>query len=291
MSSSLSKPPIGLAAATDAASNAFAQASHTPLDCHFHVFSAHYAVPGARYRPAYAAALVDWAAAAQACGVRRGLLVQPSFLGTDNSLLLQTLRNSAQSLRGVVVLAPDVDPAQLSGWHAQGVRGLRLNVAGISHDLRAWQGATALWQSMLRLGWHLELHTDQGALPAVLAQLHNALPGGMRLVLDHFAKPAAVSAQDPSVQAVRQWVAAGGEVHVKLSGSYRLGGLDAAALARLWLAELGPQRLLWGSDWPCTNFEAQADYAQLHGSLQHWLGDDVVVQQVLCANPHRLLAT
>jgi predicted TIM-barrel fold metal-dependent hydrolase len=38
-------------------------------------------------------------------------------------------------------------------------------------------------------------------------------------------------------------------------------------MAHLLVQELGPSALLWGSDWPCTNFEAWADYQALYASL------------------------
>ena len=117
----------------------------------------------------------------------------------------------------------------------------------------------------------------------MLAQLPAALP----LVIDHMGKPEAVSAGDATVRALAAR-ARQAPVHVKLSGAYRLGGLDAGALARLWLGELGPQRLLWGSDWPCTNHEAQADYPALRHALDDWLDDAGAADAARVDNPHRL---
>ena len=77
-------------------------------------------------------------------------------------------------------------------------------------------------------------------------------------------------------------------MHIKLSGAYRLGGLDAGALARLWLAELGPRALLWGSDWPCTNHEAHADYPALWHALDDWLRDAAAAQAARVDKPQRL---
>lgn len=257
--------------------------SKAAVDTHFHVFAAHQAQPGARYVPRYDAPLAAWQAAALPLGVARGVLVQTSFLGTDNSLLLATLAQHLGALRGIAVVAPDADAATLARLHASGVRGIRLNLSGVSHDVAAWSTATTLWDALAALGWHLELHTDLGRLPAVLPQLPATLP----LVVDHLGKPAAVSARDATVRALGQR-AKQAPVHVKLSGAYRLGGLDAGGLARLWLAELGPQALLWGSDWPCTNHEAHADYPALWRSLDGWLCDPAAAQAARVDNPQRL---
>lgn len=258
------------------------------VDAHFHVFEAQAAVDGARYSPSYSANLSTWQAASQAEGVTHGVLVQTSFLGTDNAYLLAHLKQYPDTLRGVAVLAPSAGLGQLEDLHGQGVRGIRLNLAGQSHDMAEWSAAKALWDAVLHLGWHVELHTDTGALPKVLASLPQALP----VVIDHFGKPAKASLRDDTVVAVQRRSTGGAQphVHIKLSAAYRLQAeLHPQDLTALWLGELGSQALLWGSDWPCTNFEAKADYPTLHAALQDWLGHDTgLVQAVRSTNPMRL---
>ena len=241
-------------------------ASKNWVDTHFHVFHAGEAVNGARYVPQYSALLAEWMALAHGVGVTRGVCVQTSFLGEDNRLLLSALSANPDTLRGV----------------AAGVRGLRLNLAGVSHDIPEWSRAAFVWQTMHQLGWHLEIHTDHGALPKVLAQL----PTEIALVVDHMAKPQEAQSSDASVAALVAR-ARHAPTHIKLSGAYRLGGVDAASLAHIWLHELGPQALLWGSDWPCTNHEQLAHYPSLLGQLQSWVGADNL-DTVLSHNPQRL---
>jgi predicted TIM-barrel fold metal-dependent hydrolase len=252
------------------------------VDSHFHVFHAGEALAGARYVPHYSATLPDWQAQAAQVGVRRGVCVQPSFLGTDNHLMLQALQAHPELLRGVAVVAADTPPAVLRDMHASGVRGIRLNLSGVSHAIPQWTGADALWQTLHELGWHLEVHTDPGCLPQVLTQLPTEIP----LVADHMAKPAQDRASDASIQAlVRR--AANMPTYVKLSGAYRLGTVDAAALAHLWCQALGAQALLWGSDWPCTNHEHLANYETLFAAVETWVGPEHG-DQVLRQNPERL---
>jgi predicted TIM-barrel fold metal-dependent hydrolase len=252
------------------------------VDTHFHVFHAGVASDGARYVPQYTAALDDWLALAQSVGVTRGVWVQPSFLGTDNSLMVSALNKHPEVLRGVAVVAADVHAEELKAMHASGVRGIRLNLAGMDHAIPEWTRAERVWQTLHDLGWHLEVHTNQGTLPNVLAQL----PADIPLVVDHMAKPTEARASDATVQAVVQR-AHHVPTHIKLSGAYRLGGVDAARLAPLWLHELGPQALLWGSDWPCTNHEQLADYPSLFYALESWVGA-AHLDAVLSHNPHRL---
>jgi predicted TIM-barrel fold metal-dependent hydrolase len=252
------------------------------VDSHLHVFHAGQAMAGARYVPAYDATLAAWQAQAAQVGVRRGVLVQPSFLGVDNQLMLHALSAHPDVLRGVAVLSADTRPEVLRALHASGVRGLRLNLAGVSHDIPEWTQAEQVWQTMHELGWHVEVHTDLGRLTHVLSQL----PTDMPLVVDHMAKPEQANAADPTVRALVHRSATT-PTYVKLSGAYRLGALDATALAHVWLHALGAHALIWGSDWPCTNHENLAHYDTLFAALQRWLGPEYLAD-ILTNNPERL---
>lgn len=252
------------------------------IDSHFHLFTAGEATLGARYVPAYDADFQTWWAAASSVGVGRGVLVQPSFLGTDNTRLCAELRQHADTLCGIAVIDPAWTADQLRQLESCGVRGIRLNLSGASHELGVWSQATAVWDEIFTLGWHVELHTDVGGLPHVLSQL----PGGIPLVVDHMSKPASASDSDPTIAMLRTR-ARQSPVHVKLSGAYRLQGKEAGAVARVLRDELGPQSLLWGSDWPCTNHEELADYPSLLGAVYDWVGEEAATL-ALTSNPANL---
>jgi predicted TIM-barrel fold metal-dependent hydrolase len=96
--------------------------TETLVDCHFHVFDAGVAVASARYRPPYDAPLEGWLSMA---GTVRGpaadpygVVVQTSFLGTDNSAMLAALRRMPERLRGVAVVDPSAPPAELAALDA-----------------------------------------------------------------------------------------------------------------------------------------------------------------------------
>ena len=74
---------------------------------------------------------------------------------------------------------------------------------------------------------------------------------------------------------------------VKLSGAYRQSGVDARDLAQALLGELGSSALVWGSDWPCTNYENYADYLSLRSSLTRWVGESYS-DEIMRLNPMRL---
>ena len=252
------------------------------IDTHFHVFNAGVAVEGARYVPQYSARLSDWLRLAGHVGVTRGVWVQPSFLGTDNSLMIDALESHPDKLRGIAVVSPSVDIETLKTMHQSGVRGIRLNLSGVSHEIPEWTMSDNIWEAIHTLGWHLEIHTDQGKLPHVLRQIPSDTP----LVVDHMAKPLEASASDPTLLALKKHASLA-PIYVKLSGAYRLGGVHPETLASLLLSELGPGALLWGSDWPCTNHEAFANFETLIAQAHAWTGAESF-EQIMVHNPSRL---
>lgn len=252
------------------------------IDTHFHVFNARVAIEGARYAPQYSALLSDWISQSRSVGVTRGVWVQPSFLGSDNSLMVDALQSYPDVLRGIAVVRPDVKAEELKTLHQSGVRGIRLNLAGISHEIPEWTQASTVWEAMHLNGWHLEVHTDQGRLPDVLRQLPSDIP----LVVDHMTKPHQASTDDSSLLALKQRSRIS-TVYVKLSGAYRLGQVEAGRLTALLLSEFGPNALLWGSDWPCTNHEKFADFDKLILQAREWIPAEYV-ELIMVRNPLKL---
>jgi predicted TIM-barrel fold metal-dependent hydrolase len=251
------------------------------VDTHFHIFDAGVAIQGARYVPAYAATLDQWWALAGAAGVTHGVLVQPSFLGTDNRLMLEGLAACPGRLVGIAVVEPTITAQELTQMHAVGVRGIRFNLVRGDHRLDDYNLNAVFWDYLIAQGWHVEIHTDPGRLPEVLPQL----PTGLRVVVDHMAKPLQALPSDPTLQILHRY----GEdrVMVKLSGAYRQAGADAGDLAQALLGELGSSALVWGSDWPCTNHERSADYPSLRSSLTRWVGEKHS-DEIMSLNPMRL---
>ncbi|NVO16765.1 MAG: amidohydrolase family protein [Rhodoplanes sp.] len=242
----------------------------TPIiDTHVHVFTR--ALPlaaGRRHSPSGDFPPADLFAVAGRHGIDRIVLVQPSFLGTDNAYLVETLALAPEKLRGIVVVDPSVADAQLDAFARAGVVGIRLNLLGKDvRDVLApdW---TAMLKRIAARGWQIEIQAQGRDLPVLIDGL---APLGAPLVIDHFGRPdPALGIDDPGF---RRLLAAGpdGPLHVKISGSYRCGGADAAPYAGALLDALGPGRLLWGSDWPFTEFEATRRYEDGITELRTWL--------------------
>ena len=240
-------------------------------DGHAHVFSTSLPMmAGRRYTPGYDATPKQFADILKSHGLDGALLVQPSFLGTDNSYLLTALEDYSASricrFRGVVVLDPACPPdyRELCRMQALGVTGIRLNLVRQSTDFRYED-----WQSLLSrtegLGWHVELHCEAEHLPRLLPGLisHHA-----QVVVDHFGLINPDRSTDLAglscllSQPVDQ-------LRVKISGAYRIypaisNGMETAKkiepLLTRYVEHFGPERLAWGSDWPFTQNEHWVSY-------------------------------
>jgi predicted TIM-barrel fold metal-dependent hydrolase len=249
-----------------------AAAPNLAVDCHAHVFLRSLAfAEGRRYTPGYDAPIGSYLACLDRHGLTHGVLVQPSFLGSDNSYLLDALAAYPARLRGIAVLPPDVPAAKLAALDRSSIVGLRLNLIGEpapAFETPAWRRHLA---DIKTLGWQIEIQAEAARLPGLLPTL---LDAGVNIVIDHFGKPNPVMGiGDPGFRYLLT-TAETGRVWVKLSGAYRNGAgrtmQDAIGPLR---ENFGLDRLLWGSDWPHTQFEEQVGYGTARAALDRWLPD------------------
>ncbi|WP_268796926.1 amidohydrolase family protein [Pseudomonas huanghezhanensis] len=242
------------------------------IDAHAHVFSRELDLTAARrYTPDYDATLGVYLNHLRDHGLSHGVLVQPSFLGTDNTYLLKALQHAAGQIRGIVVVERDISREQLDAMDRLGVVGVRLNLMGQAlpdFDEPAWR---VFFGHLAELDWHVELHRQVEDLPGLIRGL---MPFGIKIVVDHFGRADARLGMDQP--GFRELLALGqsGQVWMKVSGIYRLGGtaqqnLDFARAAMPLLEQgFGSRRLVWGSDWPHTQHENSIGYGTVVEQLQ-----------------------
>lgn len=264
----------------------------TGIDSHAHVFSRDLNLIGERrYTPDYDATLEQYLTHLHAHGLSHGVLVQPSFLGTDNSYLLAALRQAPQQLRGVVVLEPGVSRVMLNEMDQLGVVGVRLNLVGKAlPDFRnsAWR---AFFSHIADLDWHVELHREVKDLPGLIHQL---TPYGLKLVIDHFGRPDANSGVDQPGFCELLELGSKGSIWMKVSGIYRLGGTPQQNInfARMALPLLeqsfGLRQLVWGSDWPHTQHEQSIGFRTVVDQLKALECSTQVSDSLLVQVPRRL---
>ena len=218
------------------------------------------------------------------------VVVQANRYGADNRGMLEAMARFGDGARGVVVIEPHTDDAELQRLHTLGVRGVRLHMLPGGH--LQWAQLDAVAARVRPFGWHLQLQLDGWTLPVHAARLR-ALP--VDIVIDHIGKfishpPPGVD--DPAFRALLNLLE-GGRCWVKLSAPYessRLGAPgydDVSQLARA-LVTSHPERCVWGSNWPHPGREPVPDDAALLGLLQQWAPEETRRQRILVHNPAAL---
>jgi predicted TIM-barrel fold metal-dependent hydrolase len=194
----------------------------------------------------------------QACAatrmISRFVLVQPSFYGTDNTLLLESLDQLGARGRGVAVLDPTAaTPQILAEFSARGVRGLRINLYSPLGDvapLARRLGPTA--DCARTANWHVEVIASIQILSDNLVLLSQA---GVPIVIDHYGLYGKTS---PDSSHGRKLLELLGQPHVwiKLSAPYRNSNDPLDMQPNMpWLNAIlavAEDRCVWGSDWPHT---------------------------------------
>jgi predicted TIM-barrel fold metal-dependent hydrolase len=228
-------------------------------------------------------------------GFGRGVLVQGSAHGRDNSAMLDALKRHPHRLRGVAVADAAVAPGDLRHWADIGVRGLRFNHFFRDGQLHYRGGvplgaAQTLAPVMAELGWHLQLWIDVKDLPETIPTLRAI---GLPVVIDHMGRTdARAGTATPGFQSLLRAVGEG-RCWAKLSGAHRLSRNapdypDARPFHEA-LATANPERLVWGSDWPHPRVEGDMpDAGHLFELFQQWTPDQAVQQRILVANPAKL---
>ena len=279
---------VSLVAATAVASRAKSETSLPTIDTHAHVFHRGLKLaPGRRYAPDYDAPLALYLEQLDRNGMSNGVLVQPSFLGTDNSYLVESLKTAGGRLRGIAVVDPSVTADELRALDRAGIVGVRLNLVGQPlPDLSAseWK---ALLANLKALGWQVEIQRNAADLAVLAPRL---LDHGVTVVLDHYALPdPRLGLADPGFRSVLK-LGATKNVWVKISAPYRNGAAGesfAKETYPLLRSAYGLDRLLWGSDWPHTQFEASQGYERNRQFLDTLITDPAARAQVL-ASPRSL---
>ena len=220
--------------------------------------------------------VADWQAQSQPAGVRGGILVQAVPTVAETAFLLEQALQHAAVL-GVVGwvdwLAPDaaLQVRRLARQpYLKGLRPMLQDVADPAWILQpAVQPALA---GMADEGLVFDALVKPLHLPHILT-LAKRYPS-LQIVIDHAGKPDIAAQQwQPWADAMER-LAGETQAHCKVSGLLTEAGPRPPLTAALrWMNHLrtrfGPQRLLWGSDWPVLELSG-ASYADWHATCQTW---------------------
>ena len=262
-------------------------------DAHCHIFgpgSVYAYAPDRSYTPPDAP-LAAFRQLQQTLGLTRAVLVNASCHGSDNTVIVDAIAQSGGRYRGVANSDQSFGAAEFRRLHAQGFRGVRFNFVahlGGVPDLNEFERVVKLIQP---LGWHLDLHFDARDLPSFDAML-SALP--VPFIIDHMGRvPVKDGLQQEPFKVLLKLHRSNPRCWVKISGSERISAAgppfdDAAPFARE-LVNAGPERILWGTDWPHPNIARHMpNDGDLVDLIPQLMPDASIRQLVLVDNPHRL---
>jgi predicted TIM-barrel fold metal-dependent hydrolase len=262
------------------------------VDCHVHVFDPQrfpyrpdtfYAPAGQELgTPARLDTVLD------AHGVEHALVVGPnSGYGDDNSCLLDTLAAGGGRYRGMAVVANSTTRAELAELRAAGVVGVTLNAALLGVEYYA--DAAGLLADLAALDMIADVQVVDDQMVGLAPLLERA---AARVLIDHCARPDPTAGLDAAgFREVLRWGRAGRAV-VKLSGCVKVSRApyphrDLLPYVQALVGEFGPDRCVWGSDWPFLRMPERVDYGPLLRLLAEQVPDADDRRRILWDTPVR----
>ena len=232
-------------------------------------------------------------------------LVAISVYGTDNELLLRSLRELKDKGRAVVSIDPEtISDQDLDEMHALGVRGIRINLKSTSQNKSREELTTTLRsyvQKIHRLKWAIQLHIGLADIEKIASEIPKL---GVPVVIDHLATPEKTLA--PRLQhgyTAFMDLLFKKQLWVKLSGIYRFAELPELDAYVREILRVAPTQVVWASDWPHTGGVAANPQGDRHALQEYrkfdvpsfiaqckeWCeGDEALIQKIFVDNPQRL---
>ncbi len=196
-------------------------------------------------------------------GTEKTVLVQVIHYKWDNRYAGDCLRKYPDRFEGVCRVDPENPAAadDLSRWVEEyGFRGVRLSPgAGREGDWFTGRGLDRLWRRTRDLNVPMCILTSQGRLPDLERWIRKY--DDVQVCVDHMAWPP-VDGTGDAANLLR--LARYPEVYVKISGTWGVSQesypyRDTHAVVRQVYDAFGPERLMWGTDWPLV--ERKCGYA------------------------------
>jgi predicted TIM-barrel fold metal-dependent hydrolase len=266
---------------------------HGPVvDCHVHVFDpvrfpyrpdTFYAPAGQELgTPARLGEVLD------AHGVGHALLVGPnSGYGEDNGCLTDAVDAGAGRYRGMAVVPVGTTGPELAALAAAGIVGVTVNAALLGTEFYADAGRLFADLAGLDMIADVQVTGDQLLVLGPLLER-----SGVRVVVDHCGRPDPAAGLDAlGFRELLRWGRSGRAV-VKLSGCAKVSRepyphVDLLPFVRALVDEFGPDRCVWGSDWPFLRMPERIDYGPLLALLAEQVPDDASRRRILWDTPCR----
>jgi predicted TIM-barrel fold metal-dependent hydrolase len=263
-------------------------------DTHFHVFGPPEKFPYSDkrvYTPP-AAPFEHYMAMADIVGIQRGVVVTPMAHGTDNRATLDAVARSGGWLLGMAKIDDSFTEKDLRELHEKGIRGVRFNLieeSGGAVDLPLFERIAA---RIHQFGWCMCFHVmpDEmvehfdwfGTLPTPVVIDHICrLPYERGTSQAPFRKLLELMRND------KMWLKISGADRQKSRG-FPMTDVIPYTIA---LAEVAPDRLIWGTDWPHGNIfkpNSIPNDGDLIDILPKLVPDAGILKKILVDNPAQL---
>jgi predicted TIM-barrel fold metal-dependent hydrolase len=258
-------------------------------DSHFHVFGPYSRFPlgpSASYRPSEAT-VAAYRRVQNRLGIARMVVVQGGCYGTDNSAMLDAVRNFGVDVaRGVAVVDRDIDSTALRRLHSAGVRAIRINA--ISDKSIDEQTVRMLAAKISEVGWHIQYHAVPEQISAYEATL-GGLP--VDVCIDHCGRLDPREGDNQAAMSSILRLLNRGKCWVKLI-SYRsaIAGRTRIEMKPIIskILNAAPERCVWGTDWPHPLLDDVPDTAELLSEFRDFISNEALQRLVLCSNPAKL---
>lgn len=232
----------------------------TPIvDAHAHVFTMDMPLdPQAWTAPKADYTAEDFVAHLDAAGIRYGVIAGASLFGTYNRYTLDALERHDR-LRATVIVEPDCTVDEMAAFAAVGVIGVRFQWRNLDAlpDLEG-PAFRAFLARLADAGLHVELLCMGAMMPVVLPRLQAS---GVKIVIDHLGVPDRhEGAGGPGFDAVVRAASSDG-VWVKVAALHRIADDLVEACTLRLVREVGPEKMMWGSDAPFVGHEDEVLYA------------------------------
>jgi predicted TIM-barrel fold metal-dependent hydrolase len=264
------------------------------IDTHVHLFDPARFPYGdnVAYRPlphetATAEQLIDLM---DCCGVDHAVIVTPmAGYQSDNSAMLDTLARYPGRFRGVAVVEADITDAALLDLKARGVVGVRVDLIGRGARYLETDGRH-LPDRLKEHGLILQLQCENDQLADVGTTVR--LRAG-RIIIDHMGRPNPRQPIDQKGFRSLLTLSDRPDVFVKLSGPFRFSAeswphADTFPFVAAIVGAYGPDRCVWGSDWPFVRMGHRMDYAPTLSVLERWGLTDETRAAILWHTPARV---
>jgi 2-pyrone-4,6-dicarboxylate lactonase len=221
--------------------------------------------------------------------LKRFVIVQPSFYGTDNRCMIDALHVAGSIARGVVMIDEETDAATLDSYHAAGVRAVRLDLFARSGlptgDIQ--QYITRMARLCSSLGWHVQFYAPGWVVRNLIPFLADVQTD---FVIDHMGYMLEEDGLTPADFERLLGLLKDGHCWLKLSAPYRIArhrGYEAVAPMAEAIIKAAAHKVIWGSDWPHIP-DSTRDTGELLNLLGAWTDDPAVQKAILSDNPARL---